>query len=161
MTHLQDSHESLVSLIRRAQLNSLNADEAQHEREHNHGRRADSDSKGNSKSKSKSKTETDGKNIKDKLKSKPIQSPKPEDNTIISQAFFFVPALPAASSSNLVLSPMYSGHLPAAYNLDAKSRDIIPDDAVSDAHLFFVSIVALLSRLYCRTRVQALLRFES
>lgn len=143
MTHLQDSHESLVSLIRRAQLNSLNADEAQHEREHNHGQRADSDSK--SKSKSNSKTETDSKNIKDKLKSKPIQSAKPEDNTIISQASFFVPALPAASSSNLVLSPMYSGHLPAAYNLDAKSRDILPDDAVSDAHLFFVSIVALLS----------------
>lgn len=61
------------------------------------------------------------------------------ENDVISEASFYVPALPAASSSNLVLSPMYSGHLPAAYPLDAQSRDIIPDDAVSDAHLFFVS----------------------
>lgn len=60
-------------------------------------------------------------------------------NDIVSEASFYVPALPAASSSNLVLSPMYSGHLPAAYPLDAQSRDVMPDDAVSDAHLFFVS----------------------
>lgn len=61
------------------------------------------------------------------------------ENGVVSAASFYVPALPAASSSNLELAPMYSGHLPASYALDAESRDVMPDDAVSDAHLFFVS----------------------
>lgn len=61
----------------------------------------------------------------------------------VSAASFYVPTLPAASSSGLQLAPMYSGHLPASYALDAASRDVlpsIPDEAQSDAHLFFVGV---------------------
>lgn len=56
----------------------------------------------------------------------------------VSAASFYVPALPAASSSAISIPSMYSGHLPATYHLDGSSEDSQPDDAVSDAHLFFV-----------------------
>lgn len=104
--------ESLVSIIQRAQ--ALDQQDERHKQE----RRADANSTKSSNSSSNNNT---------------------LDNEAVSAASFYVPALPAASSSNLVLAPMYSGHLPAAYPLDAQSRDIMPDDAESDAHLFFVS----------------------
>lgn len=110
MAHLGGS-ESLVSVIRRAQ--ALN----QHVQDERLWQRSDT---GNNATTTETTT---------------LQN---NGNDIVSAASFYVPALPAASSSNLVLAPMFSGHLPGSYSLNAQSRDIMPDDAVSDAHLFFV-----------------------
>ena len=118
MTNIQGP-DTLVSLIQRAQTASDNSNA------HQLQERADEPS---------SNTSVHSSNSTQKI----------VNNGIVSAATFFVPALPAASSSNLVLAPMYSGHLPASYGLDARSRDIMPDDAVSDAHLFFVRINSLL-----------------
>lgn len=114
MAHLGGS-ESLVSVIRRAQaLNPHVQDERLQQRRDTGNNATDTT------------TTTENKTLQN------------DGNDIVSAASFYVPALPAASSSNLILAPMFSGHLPASYSLNAQSRDTMPDDAVSDAHLFFV-----------------------
>lgn len=89
----------------------------------------------------------------------PAFAPSPSSR-LPSASDFFVPALPASTSSSYavddILPIMYSGHLPASWSLTSTGPGGREADAVSDARLFFL----LVKRLHVAERERLVIWFN-